>query len=346
MRHPRPRAALGLVVAGALALGAGACATDDPQEPSDGTVTLYSGRSESLVGPLIEQFEAETGITVDVRYGETAQMAAQLLEEGERTPADVYYAQDAGALGAVARAGMFATLPDELLERVPGTYRSAGGDWVGVTGRSRVLVYNQNRVDQADLPRSVLDLTGPQWRGRVGIAPTNGSFQAFVTALRVQHGDDVAREWLEGMAANDPQIRESNGQIVAAVDDGQLDTGLVNHYYVYERAREQGTTVDRLTARNHFFPDGDAGALVNVSGVGVLAGAAGDEDVRAFVDYLLSPQGQTYFAEQTSEYPMIGGVTAPASAPALAALSVPDIDLNDLDTLQETVSMITESGLA
>jgi iron(III) transport system substrate-binding protein len=349
MAVSRLRTIAAFVVAGALVSGVAACGGDtggDSQAESDGSITLYSGRNENLIGPLLAQFEADTGIKVEVRYGDTAQMAAQLLTEGERTPADVFLSQDAGALGAVAKAGLFARLPQEVLDLVNPAFRATDGTWVGVTGRSRVLVYNSERVDEAELPKSVFELTEPQWRGRVGIAPTNASFQAFVTAMRVQHGDDVAREWLAGIAANDPQIRERNGQIVADVNEGRIDVGLVNHYYLYERAKEDGVPVDQLVAKNYMFPDGDTGALVNVSGVGVLAHAAEDPDVRAFVDYLLSEAGQTYFTEQTFEYPMTGGVTVPVGLPALSQLRVPNVNLNDLDSLEETVAMITEAGLA
>jgi iron(III) transport system substrate-binding protein len=338
-----------LAVAGSLLLAVAACGDDDQlgaPVPDDGTITVYSGRGEALVGDLIERFETETGITVQVRYGNTAQMAAQLLEEGDRTPADAFYAQDAGALGAVAKAGMFATLPDEVLDQVPAPYRARSGEWVGVTGRARVLVYNPELVDEAELPGSVFELTEPQWRGRVGVAPTNGSFQAFVSGMRVLHGDEATRGWLAGIAANDPQIRDSNVPIVADVNDGRIDVGLVNHYYLYERAKEDGVPVEELTARNYTFPGGDIGSMVNVSGAGVLDHSATDQDVRRFVDYLLSETGQAYFAEQTSEFPMISGVAGPAGLPDLSELAAPDIDLNDLDELEETVVMISESGLA
>jgi len=343
--------AAGVVAAGAVLLAAAACGDDEPERQSaeqggDGVITVYSGRNEELVGPLIEQFEAASGITVEVRYGNTAQMAAQLLEEGDRTPADIFYAQDAGALGAVAKAGLFAPLPDDVRQLVPPAFQASGGEWVGVTGRARVLVYNPEAVSEDELPTSVFELTEPQWRGRVGIAPTNASFQAFVTAMRVQHGDDTAAEWLAGIAANDPQIRENNMQIVVDVDEGRLDVGLVNHYYLYERAAELGVSADQLTARNYRFPDGDIGAMVNVSGVGVLAHAASDPDVLAFVEYLLSEAGQTYFAEQTSEYPTVAGVASPAGLEPLADLVTPDVNLNDIDALEETVAMITEAGLA
>lgn len=319
--------------------GAVACGEEE-------SFVIYSGRGESLVQPVIDQFEEASGISVDVRYGNTAQMAAQLLEEGDQSPADVFYAQDAGALGAVAKEGLFATLPDEVLSQVPAPFQARSGEWVGITGRSRVLIYHPDVVAEDELPASVFDLTEPQWRGRVGVAPTNASFQAFVTGMRVLHGDDTTREWLAGIAANDPQIRENNIAIVADVNDGVVDAGLVNHYYLYERAAEEGVTADQLNARHHYFPDGDIGAMVNVSGVGVLAHTEDNEDAQAFVEYLLSQDGQTYFAEETSEYPMISGIAATPGLPELSGLSTPDIDLNDLDGLEETVNMISESGLA
>lgn len=341
----RLSAVLTATLVGLLSLTA--CGDDsDPGKAGDKRLTIYSGRSESLVKPVLEQFEKSSGITVDVRYGSTAQMAAQLLEEGDRSPADVFFAQDAGALGAVTKAGQFATLPQEVLDRVPTAYRASGGQWVGVTGRARVLAYHHDQVPQDQLPTSVFELTDPRWKGKVGVAPTNGSFQAFVTALRVQHGDAKAKEFLTGLKANEPQIRENNVQIVADIDAGKLAAGLVNHYYVYEMAKERGGTPETLQARLHFFPNGDTGGLVNAAGIGVLKRAGSDPDARALVDYLLGTEAQTHFATQTFEYPLVTGVPPAPGMPELTALEAPKIDLNDLDTLDATVAMIKEAGLA
>ncbi|MGD8150639.1 extracellular solute-binding protein [Ornithinimicrobium sp. Y1694] len=314
------------------------------QGESDGTLTLYSGRNEDLVQPVLDQFTDETGIEVQVRYADTASMAAQLLEEGDNSPAEVFLAQDAGALGAVANGSLLQALPQETLDLVPELYRSDDGDWVGLTGRSRVLAYNKDNVSADELPAHVAELTGPEWSGRVGVAPTNASFQAFVTAMRVLEGDDVAQQWLDDLAANDPQIREKNGVIVADVDSGAIDVGLVNHYYIYELAQERGVEPEDLNVALHFFEDGDTGALVNISGI-ALVGEQPDGDAQALIDYLLSEQGQTYFVEQTAEYPMIEGVNPPAGLPALDELDAPEIDLNDLDDLQHTIEMITQAGL-
>ncbi|MFI7022389.1 iron ABC transporter substrate-binding protein [Micromonospora sp. NPDC049900] len=340
-----------LLAASLLTVGLAACgsgeedAAADSGQSTDKSITVYSGRNEQLVKPLLDKFTEQTGITVNARYANTAQLAAQLVEEGDRSPADVFFAQDAGALGTVAKQGMFTTLAEETTAKVPASYRAGNGQWVGVSARARVLAYNADLVQADELPASVFDLTGPAWKGKVGVAPTNASFQAFVTAIRVQHDDAKAEQFLSGLKANDPQIRDGNGKILEDVGAGTIPVGLVNHYYLGEIAKEQGTTPDALKVKLHFFPGGDTGALVNVAGVGVLKRAADNADVQKFVDFLLGTEAQTFFAEQTYEYPVIDGVPSPAYVPALSELAVPQIDLNDLDTLDATVTMIKNSGL-
>ena len=352
----RTNALAGIALAATAALGLAACgsgnstpaaATSEPSSAaaSDKVVTLYSGRSESLVKPLLEEFTAETGIKVEARYGDTAQMAAQLVEEGDKSPADVFLAQDAGALGSVANAGLFSGLPESAISAVPEAYRDSEGQWVGVTGRARVLVYNKDLVPEAELPKTVQELNDAKYSGKVGVAPTNASFQSFVTALRELEGEEAATEYLTGLTANDPQIREKNGQIVADVNDGKIPFGLVNHYYLYQLAKEKGVDPSDLKAANHIFPDGNVGSLVNVAGAGLVKHAA-DADGQVLLDFLLSEKGQTYFAEETNEYPMISGAPSPAGLPALKDIKVPDVDLNKLDDLATTVKMITEAGLA
>jgi iron(III) transport system substrate-binding protein len=307
---------------------------------SDPALTVYSGRNEALVAPLIEQFETETGIDVEVRYGTTAELAALLAEEGEATPADLFFAQDAGALGAVSDAGLFLPLPQTTLDSVDVAYRGSAGDWVGTSGRARVIAYNSEALTAEQVPTSVFDLTDPQWSGRIGIAPTNASFQSFLTAMRVAEGDERTTEWLEGLAANDPVIYEGNVDILNAVDSGEIDLGLINHYYWYEAAAERGA--DTLTAQISFTEPGDPGSLVNVAGVGILSDNA---DAQAFVDFLLSETGQQYFAETTYEYPLIAGVPAADGLPPLASLQGPDVALDDLDSLAETQELLTQVGL-
>lgn len=332
------RAAVVLVLA-AVSMGMAACSG------SDDSLLVYSGRNESLIGPVLERFEAETGIEIDVRYAGTAELAAQIAEEedGGSTPADVFIAQDAGALGAVAKLGLFSALGRDVLERVEPRFRSADGTWVGLSGRARVLVYDPRALSPEDLPDSVFELVDPQWRGRFGIAPMNASFQAFVTAMRVSAGEEATEEWLRGIAANDPVILPSNVPIVEAVDEGRLELGLVNHYYLYERIRERGAGA--VIARNAAVEPGDPGNLVNVAGAGILAGTDRPEEALRLVEFLLGPEAQTYFAEETSEYPLVDGAEAPEGVPPLSQVQGPGIDLDDLDTLEQTLELLSRVGL-
>ena len=320
-----------LVVVSIASLLLSGCA---PQEDS---LLVYSGRSEALIAPLVDEFEKETGIDVEVRYAGSAELAAQLLEEGENSPADVFLAQDAGALGAAGKAGLLNTLPDEIYSLVPGGYSAADRSWVGVSGRARVLVYDPSEVTK--LPESIFDLENSSWQGRIGIAPTNASFQAFVTAMRVLHGDERTLTWLEAMKAN-AVIYEKNGAILEAVESGQLAAGLINHYYWYAKAKDVGE--GEMNSRLAQFEASDAGNLVNVAGVGVLNSTEAALD---FVQFLLSETGQQYFAEETREYPLVGGVSPADELTPLSEIQAPAIDLSDLDTLAETLELIRAAGL-
>ncbi len=295
------------------------------------------------MGPLFAQFTAETGIEVAARYGDTAELAAQLIEEGDASPAQVYLAQDAGALGAVEAAGLFAPLPESIATAVPAAYRSPDGAWTGVTGRARVIAYDPQQVPEADVPQSVFDLTDSRWKGQVGIAPTNASFQAFVTAMRVSQGDDVTRTWLEGLVANDAQSFEKNGLILDAVDTGQIQLGLINHYYWYEKAAEVGA--DAMRAQIAFTKPEDPGSLVNVAGVGILTGAADNPNAASFVEWLLSPATQQWFVDNTYEYPLLPSVAAAEGLPPLDSLRGPNVPLAELEDLPGTLVMLEEVGL-
>jgi iron(III) transport system substrate-binding protein len=317
-----------------------ACGGDNDSE----SLTVYSGRAEELVGPLFTQFEADTGIDLRIRYGGTSELAAVILEEGDRSPADVFFAQDAGALGALEAAGVFRELPTDLLQRVDTRLRSTASAWVGVSGRARVLTYSTERVRTDELPTSVFDLTQPAWRGRVSWAPTNGSFQSFVTAMRVIHGDDTTAQWLRDMLANDVQEYSGNSDQVQAVADGEIDIALVNHYYLW-RFRAQDPDIP---AENLYTDAGGAGGLLNVAGVGVLAASDRTETAQRFIDYLLAPAAQTYFAaaqeDDGFEYPLIEGVTPNVALPPLESLQTPDLDLNDLSNLEDTLDLLRDVG--
>ncbi len=307
------------------------------QESQQESLVVYAGRDEELVQPLVDQFEEETGIQVEVRYAGSAELAAQLLEEGNNSPADIFFAQDAGALGAIANAGLFTKLPSSIYGLVPSAYSSADGMWVGVSGRVRVLNYNP--VTVTELPRSVFDLAQPQWKGRIGIAPTNASFQAFVTAMRVVEGDEKTLAWLQSMKEN-AVIFEKNGAILEAVEAGVVDAGLINHYYWFALAQEQG--LDSMKSKIAQFESSDVGNLINAAGVGMIKDSPA---AQKFIEYLLSETGQTYFATQTREYPLIAGVPAADDLTPLAVIPAPKVDLSDLSGLERTLELIRQAGL-
>lgn len=311
-----------------------------------GHLVIYSGRSESLVGPIIDQFSEATGIQVDVRYGSTAEMAGVLLEEGANSPADLFYAQDPGGLGAIANAGMLASLPESTLSRVPASFADPNGKWVGISGRARTVVYNTEAVpDSASgLPADLEGFTAPEWKGRLGWAPSNGSFQAMVTTMRALWGEERTAKWLLGIRANEPLVYDGNTPIVSAVGAGEIDAGFVNHYYLYRFLAEQG---ESFPARNYFLPSGGPGSLIMVSGAGILDSAPNETNAQRFIDFLLSVPAQQYFAAQTFEYPVVEGVRTAAGLPPLAELEAQaaDVDLSQLADLQGTQDMLIDLGI-
>ncbi len=312
-----------------------------PSVPAQ-TLVVYSGRSEELVGPLLERFRQASGIDVRVKYGGTAELAAMILEEGENSPADVFFSQDAGALGAVAGSGLALELPTSILDRVDSRFRAPTGLGVGVSGRVRVAAYDSRDVSPDELPASVVGFTDPAWRGRIGWAPTNASFHSFVTALRVVHGEEAARRWLEGMKANEPRAYEGNSQALQAVAAGEVDVALINHYYLMRMLAETGGEVP---VRNHFFANGDVGSLVNVAGALVLRTTKAPEAALAFVTFLLEEEAQRYFAAETFEYPLVPTVPAAEGLVPLAELDPPNIDLSDLADLEGTLELLRATGI-
>lgn len=305
------------------------------------TLTIYSGRGEALVAPLIAQFEAETGIDTEVRYGTTSEMATLLMEEGANSPADLFWAQDAGALGALSE--RFSELPASVNESVLEVFRDPSDKWTATSGRTRVLVYSTERVKEEDLPRSVTDLADPKYKGRVAWAPTNGSFQAFVTAFRLTEGDAAAKAWLDAMKANDTKIFSGNGTQIEAIANGEVDYGLVNNYYL-----------GRYTAKDPEYPvsmaqfaAGDIGNLVLVAGAGVVDASDNKEGAQKFIEYLLSPAAQQYITLQGNEYPVREGVIPQATLEPLATLVEisPKVDVNELGDLEGTLALLRDAGL-
>jgi iron(III) transport system substrate-binding protein len=322
-----------LLVATAL----GACSNSDSDH-----LVVYSGRTENLVGPLLKDFAEETGVDIDVRYGDSADLALLIDEEGDRSPADVYISQSPGAVGFLDEAGRLSELPEDVLSLVPDEDAATDGTWVGLSGRVRTLVYNTDLVDPATLPDSVLDLTDPRYAGQVALAPTNGSFQDFVTVLRTELGEEEAQSWLDGMAAGDPPTFDNNTAIVEAVGRGEVPMGLVNHYYALRATAEDPD----LPVANHFFPSGDYGSTLLVTAASIVESSNTPDEAEQLVEFLLSPEAQAFFSDETFEYPLAADAEPNESLPSLAEVDPTRVDLDELGGgLAATTAMIDESGL-
>lgn len=339
-----PPRIMALAAAALLVMTAAACGQDGEEPLSDEALIIYSGRNKNLVGPVLEKLEKATGVDVQVRYGGSSELAAQLLEEGERTKADLFFSQDAGALGALAKDGRLERLDAATTQRVMEGFADPEGRWVATSARARVIAYDPRQAPEVPSMTTVDAVLDPRYRGKVGFAPANASFHAFVTALRLSKGEDGAREWLERFKANEPKAYDNNILVLDAVDSGQVALGLINHYYWYERVAEKGEAA--VNARLHFLNADDPGALVNVAGVGILAGSNQRQAATKAVDYLLSEEGQQYFADETAEYPVVEGVsTTKHDLVPLKELRRSSVDLNSLDSLEQTLALLDEVGL-
>jgi iron(III) transport system substrate-binding protein len=316
------------------------CSSSDEEASEVTELTIYSGRSEEFIAPFFALWEAQSGIKLNIRYGDSAELAAQILEEGSNSPADLFLAQDAGSLGAVAEAGLFIQLNDSVASAIPAQFIAANRNWVGVTGRARVFAYAPDRVKI--LPTSVADLTKSEYKNQVGIAPTNASFQAFVTALIDSKGADYAKSWLKGLQANGVKIYAKNSAIVEAIDKGEISIGLVNHYYIWEVSEGLGRAIN---VKNGFFATGDLGNLINVSGAGVLASSKKYSAAIDLINFLTSVPTQAKFVSDTHEYSLLPGATAPTGVPTLDQIGAPAVDLGALKNIKATQDLLIEVGL-
>jgi iron(III) transport system substrate-binding protein len=329
-------------------------------ESSSDQLVVYSGRSQALVDPLVADFKEQTGIDIEVRYGNDAELLAVMNEEGDQSPADVYWANTSGALANASQKGMLTTLPDSLTSK-PASYQSKSGKWIPVTVRFRVLAYNPSAVDTSDLPDSVLDLaTMEEFEERIGWTPTYSSFYDFITALRLTKGDEVAKNWLHNMQDLNPKAYSSNTPMVQAILAGEVDIGLTNHYYViqtkhggkegyfedHEHYGEDAPNPDASIETYHF-KEGDIGNLALVTGAAQLQTAENPKVAQQFLSFLLSKQAQEYAAQSVNEYPVMDNVTLPEymlNAKKASQLS-PEYDYEQLQQLEGTLNLLREVGL-
>ncbi|HWO15352.1 MAG TPA: extracellular solute-binding protein [Solirubrobacterales bacterium] len=338
-----PIAAVAIAAAAILA-GCGFDTSDSgggPGEPEAEGVTLYSGRIPAAVGGAVDRYEAEADRDVQVRFADTADLAATLIEEGDASPADVFFAQEPGAIGAVADAGLLAKLPRDILDRLPARFRDPRGRWVGITGRARVIAYNEDAVPPSEVPESPFEFTAPRWSDRVGWSPASSSMQEYVTALRARYGDERTREWLEAMVDNGAKSYPNNVAIRDAIAAGEIDAGLINHYYVAQAVAEEGAG---YPVKAHF-PRGGLGSLMLLTTVGVLESSERKEEAFDFVRSLLSRPSQEYFTFSSKEYPVAkGSEPDPSLSVPLAEIPNSPVDLVDLGELQATIELMQESG--
>jgi len=323
-------------VAASCTGGDGSSGTKNEQE----VLTIYSGRSEKLIGPIIEQFSEVSGIKTEVKYGSTPEVAATLLEEGAKSPADIFIAQDPGGLGAVD--SLLTPLPGDITDPVAARFKSADGKWVGLSGRARTVVYNTDKLSENDLPDDILGFTDPKWKGRLGWAPTNASFQTMVTAMIDLRGEEKTAEWLAGIQANDPKTYPNNSSIVLAAESGEIDAGFVNHYYLYRLLAEKG---ENIPVRNYHPRAGGPGAIIMVAGAGITETSDNKEAAEKFIKFMLSPVAQQYFTGQTYEYPVIEGVVTNRLLVPLADINAPDMDTKELADPEATVKLLREQNI-
>jgi iron(III) transport system substrate-binding protein len=342
MRYPREWRACFVALLALAALAVSGCGVVGGENGEGEELVVYSSRTQSLVQPLLEQYATDSGVDINVRYAPTASIIATLLEEGENSPVDVVYLAEPSGWSVLSDEGMLAELPEDLLNQVDARFRSQEGEWVGTSGRSKVVVYNTENIDpEQDLPASVMVFTDPKWNGRIGWAPTHGEWQILVTAIRLVEGEDAARQWLEGIIANNPSSYGNLISIVQGVANGEVDVGFVNHYYVPRFIEEEG---EGFGARNHFVGNGDPGAVVDVAGMGIVETSAERSAAEDFVQYMLEREAQEYFASETHEYPVSAGVEPEGDLPPLEALNPPAIDLSASGELEKTLDLLRETG--
>jgi iron(III) transport system substrate-binding protein len=333
---------LGALLATALvALAATSGAATAPTQST--SLTIYSGRDAAFVQPIMDRFTKDTGIALNVRYASSAALATALVEEGKNSPADIYWSQEPGTLGLVAARGLLARLPQKTVGRVPSRFSTPSRRWVGTTARSRVLVYNTQRLTRQQLPASVWGLTNARWKGKIGVAPTNASFQAFLGATINLYGENRVREWLRGLQANDVRFYPNNTSVVQAVGRGDIEVGLVNHYYLYNVLAD----TPNLPIANHWFRDGDPGNLVLAAGIGVVSSTSKNATALRFVNFVHSKWAQRRMARGpgAAEYPVIKGVPRRPGLPALSEIEGPKYNLGRLSTdLAPAVRLLLELG--
>lgn len=335
MRNHRVAAALCVAVLITLAACGGSSGDDDR------SITVYNAQHEELLAELAPAFTKETGIKVKLRNGKDLELANQLVQESSASPADVFLTENSPAMSLVESKGLFAKLDPSTLAQVPAEYSPKSGRWMGFTARSTVLVYNTDAVDEADLPRSLLDLADPEWKGRVSFSPTGADFQAIVSAVLQLKGEQATKTWLDGIKANGT-VYQGNNVVLKEVNAGTIDTGVIYHYY-WNRDQEESEE-NSSSSKLHFFGDQDPGAFLSISGAGVLKAGKNQAEAQKFVAYLSGDAGQKALADSYAlEYPLNPAVEIGRGVRPLSELEPPAVDVSTLNS-ETVVSLMQDAG--
>jgi iron(III) transport system substrate-binding protein len=317
------------------ALAVTGCSDDGP------SIVVYNAQHEQLLDEIAPKFTERTGIDVELRNGSDPEMAAQLIQEGDASPADVFLTENSPAMAAVEREGLFARLDPKAVEPIPQQYKPTSGDWTGFVARSTVLVSNTSMVDESDLPDSIMDLADPKYAGMISFSPTGADFQAIVAAVLDLEGEQKTREWLAGLKANGT-VYDGNNVVLESVNAGESAIGIIYHYYWYRDQAESGENSDDTAL--YFFGNQDPGAFLSVSGAGVLASSDHPKEAQQFVEYLTSKEGQQALADSYAmEYPLNPAVTLGPPVKPFSELEPPEVNVSDLDG-DKVVDLLTEAG--
>jgi iron(III) transport system substrate-binding protein len=326
------------------AVMAAACGGETGASSGGGeTLTLYNGQHEAIANELVAAFERKTGIKVQAHKGEGPELAHQIIAEGSASPADLIFTENSPEITLLATNGRLAKVDGTTLAKVPADMSSPQGLWVGYAARETALAYDPRQLDESQLPRSVLELADPAWQGRVGVAPAEGDFQPLITAIALVKGQDAAQQWVAGIKRN-AQTFQNNTAILEAVNSGQLAVGVVNHHYWFRLRDSKGA--DAVSAKLYYFGNGDPGALVNVSGAGVLSSTKHLAAAQQFLAFLVSQEGQQIIVSSKDyEYPLVSGVAADPQLKPFDTLQPPPVSVEQLGDGTSSVEMLRQVGL-
>jgi iron(III) transport system substrate-binding protein len=307
------------------------------------TLTLYNGQHEEITNALIAAFQKKTGIVVHTRNGEGPELANQILAEGSASPADIVFTENSPEITLLADKGRLAKVDAGTLAKVPANYTAPQGQWLAFARRATALAYDPRQLTGSQLPKSLLDVAQPKWRGKIGVAPAEGDFQPLVTTISVLKGDGAAKDWVAGLKRN-IQTFQNNTAILNAVNSGQISIGLINQHYWFRLRDSIGAGA--LRAKLYYFGHQDPGALVNVSGVGVLAGSKHMKAAQQFLAFLVSPEGQQLIVTSKDyEYPIVAGVAGDPQLKPFDTLDPPAVTVGQLNDGTHSVDLLRQAGL-